>query len=491
MALAESLRDKAARGVVLVSGLKVAGAILGRVTAVILPLYLVPYDYGVFGLAVVLSGFLTFFADFGISTELVRRKERLEEAFRTAFALQTTLAFALVGVSIVLGWAAALVYGEPNLWLPIIVLAVGLVFQAISMIPRVIATRNLDFRRAAIPDSIGKLSAGFMAIGFAVGGLAFWSPVIATVLGAAIGATLQLTVSGWRPRIEFQRGVARELFGFGRFVTFAALLNFVAHSLDDLIVGGVLGLSSVGYYVVAYSWGVYFIAGFSSILSTVAYPVLSRVADLPDRLRRAFLQNLRYYSYLGWWVGPGVFVFAPLFVTSIYGNNWVASIRPMQVLAPVGVLFGYSVLAQDALYASGRPRDVLRASAVELLAVIVLVPLGVIFGGLLGTSLAVFGGALVLTTLLAARASPAMGISRADWLSELRTPVTAAGLSSVLGAAIVLFLPPSVPTLGFGVGVFTVTYFVTLNFQTKGRFWSEVLDNFRRVFRAKGGGRGS
>jgi len=201
--LPESLRQKGARGVLLVALLKVLGTIIGRVSQLVMPLFLLPSDFGLFALAVFFSGFLALAAEFGMSTDLVRRKKEFEEAADTAFTLRLALSITLVVVSVAVGWTMSIVYGEPRLSLPIMVLSLGLLFQSISMVPRMIATRALDFRRAAVPDSLGKFSTAFISIGLAIVGFAYWSPVYGTIAGAAIGAALQLAGSSWRPKLRF------------------------------------------------------------------------------------------------------------------------------------------------------------------------------------------------------------------------------------------------------------------------------------------------
>src|SRR5437773_12352063 len=75
---ADSLRPKAALGVLLMILLSVIGTALARIAKIILPLFLLPSDFGLFALATFFTGFLSLFADLGFSTTLITRHERFK-----------------------------------------------------------------------------------------------------------------------------------------------------------------------------------------------------------------------------------------------------------------------------------------------------------------------------------------------------------------------------------------------------------------------------
>lgn len=477
--MAGSLRQKAARGVLVIVALKVAGTVIGRITAVVLPLYLLPADFGIFALAAFYSGILAVVGDLGMSRELVRRKERFEEAANTAFILRLALSVVLVAGSGAVGWVVSVVYDDPRLAFPILVMGLAFIFQSLALVPRILATRDLDFRRAAVPDSTGKFSAAFVTVGLAILGLAYWSPVYGALFGAALGAALQLLFTRWRPRLRYDRGLAREIVHFGQFVTLASFANFVAHSVDNAFVGYLLGVTSLGFYAFAYSWGVYFTSNLTSIFATVGFPVLSSVSDAPDRFRRAFSENLRYYGYAGFCLGAGVFVLAPVFTHALYGPTWVGAIVPMQVLAPAGILLGFAGVAADVLFALGRPRTVFLASAAELGVLLALLPAATLIGGIVGTSLAALVGAGLVTAVLAARASVLTGLHARSWLSLLAPSAIAAAVASLSTGALLVFLGTNLVALLAGLSTFLGTYGAALQALTRGRFLSDVRNLVR------------
>lgn len=476
---AGSLRPKAARGVLVLILLNVLGTIFARAVQVLLPFYLLPSDFGIFALAAFFSGLLAMVADLGLSTALIQRKHGFEAAADAAFTLQFVVALGLVVSSVGVGILAADAYSEPRLALPVVILSLSLVCQAISMVPRVAATRALQFGRAAIPDNLGKSSGVLLTLALAMLGFAYWSPVYGTVLGAVTGSVLQLSLSRWRPRLKFDRKLAGELVGFGQFVLLAVFANYVAHSIDNVIVGYFLGLSALGYYAFAYSWGVYLTSSLSSVLSPVAYPVMANLAETPRRLKLAFTENLRYFGYVGSCFTFGVFTFAGPFVASFYGNLWSPAILPMRILAPIGLLMGYTGVCGDALYAIGKSRTVFIATWIEVAVLVVLLPPATALFGLAGTSTAALIAGIVVLVLVGFPASRAVGYTRSDWRLALRDTTVAGTSSTALSFVLSVMLPLSPLSLILQVAMFITFYAAGLQAITRGKFLSDLLQAFR------------
>ena len=477
-----SLRVQAARGAMVVTTLKVVGTLIERISQLILPLYLLPSDFGLFALALFFSGFLGVVGELGMTTFLVRVSERFDETADTAFALRLVISLALLGLAAGLGFVASKLYPGPSLALPIFVLSLGLMFQAFAMVPRVLALRDLDYVRAAVPDGVGKFAGAGVTIALAIIGFAYWSPVYGALVGLALGSILQVIVSRWRPRVRINRALAGGIVRYGQFVSMAILASFLAHSVDNAIVGWVLGIATLGYYVVAYSWGVYFVSSLSSVLGSITYPLFARVVDARDRMKRVFRENLRYYTYLATCLSAGMFVVAPLFVLSLYGDSWEPAIAPMQILAPVGLLLGYTSICADALYAAGRSKRVFAVSWLEVVVLVVLLPAATYFGGIVGTSLAALGGAVVLSSMMGRDASQVAGLVWVDWIEVVRSPLLASASGAAVTFPLTQIVPHNLTGLAVAVFAFAGTYVAVLEVLTQRRFLAEIRGLLRLAF---------
>lgn len=458
------------------AALKLVGVGIGRLSQILLPLFLVPSDFGIFALASFFYGILALAADFGMSTSLMRRKERLDEAADTAFVIRLCVAAILTIGAVGLGWGASILFSEPRLTIPLLLLTASLLLQALSMVPRIIASRALDFKRAFVPDQLGKYTGSLSTLGFAILGLAYFSPVYGLILGTAVAAILQLALSSWRPRLRFHPALAREMVTFGQFVTLGTFANLVAHSIDNALIGLLLGVAPLGLYSFAYSWGVYFTSNVASGFAAISYPLLSRVWDSQERLRRVLLENLKYYTYVALCLSGGVAVLAPLLVAGLYEPAWRPAIVPMQILSAAGLLIGYGAIAGDALYALNDPKRVLRYAFGEAAIIVVGMPAAVAYGGLLGASLCALVAAIFVSASMATSVSRRLGIPPRVWLRTVGHPVEALATAATITIVVGFFLSVSLFSLLASAFVFLATYIAGLQFLSRGSFFVELRE---------------
>ncbi len=474
-----SLRRTAVRGVALVAALSVVGTLVGRIAQLILPYYLTPSDFGIFALAYFFFNFMSLVWDLGITTDLVRRNARFDDAIRTGTSIRLGIALAAVPAAFLIGWIAAWAFPRAPLLAPLCVLSLGIVFQALSMQPRVVALRRLDFRRGAIPDAVGKVSGVITTVVLAVVGLAYWSPVYGTVAGLVVAAVLQIATSTEPPKFGYERAVAKEIIGFGKFVTLTGLANIVALSADTFFVGLLLGVAPLGFYSIAVSWGVSLTSSVYSIMGPVSYPVFSQTAGSVARVRRVFLENVRYYSAVSFCLAAGIGVLGPLFITAFYGGVWSPAIVPMQILSAAGLLLGYANMSADLLNSLGRSRVLFARTAFSALIVVLILPVGIASAGLIGTSLAMVGGAALLAILLTHSVSQALSIGAMAWIDVLYQPAAASIVAAIPVLIVGPYISPSIRTFVLIGLLFVCVYVVVMQLMTRGKFLSELRSLLR------------
>ncbi len=370
----------------------------------------------------------------------------------------------------------ALLYADLRLQLLIIVLALSVVLNAFTFVPRILATRRLDFKRAAVPDHVSKSVAPLASIGLAVLGMRYWSLAYGLLLGGVAAVVTYAVMVPWKPAIRWRRDLAKQLLTFGGLVTAAKLATVVAHGVDNLLVGYILGIGPLGFYLLAYSWAVVVPSNLSSIFGSVGYPIFSRIQDDRERLRRSYLESVRLYALVVTAIAAGVLVLAHPFVTTVFGATWLPAIPPMQVLALSGFIVGLAGLAFGVLYAAGRPRDVLVASVAEALVIAVAVPPALVLFGLVGAAFVSVAGAVAVFGLSQTAVSRHLGARGRDLFPYFVDPVVS-GLVASLGVLVLqAFLGVSLLSFLMATAAFLILYVVTMTALTRGGFLREMRD---------------
>ena len=111
----------------------------------------------------------------------------------------------------------------------------------------------MQFRYATTADWTDAWIGAGIAILLASRGFGFRSMVYGQLAGTTCSVLLKLYFTGWRPSFRVTRQALRELLSFGLALQTKRLLEYATYNLDTLVVGKILGMTSLGLYDKAFS----------------------------------------------------------------------------------------------------------------------------------------------------------------------------------------------------------------------------------------------
>lgn len=416
------------------------------ISTVVLARLLVPDDFGLVGIGLLVVGYLEIVNDFGVSAAVIQRRDdhlrTADVAFWTNMMLGTVLTVA--GVA-----AAPLIadfFQEERATTIIQVLSLTLFVSSIGAIHEARLRRELDFRRRAGPELAKGLVKGTVAISLAAFGAGAWSLVWAQMASAIIGSLMYWRALPWRPRRRWDGSIARSLLGFGSQITLVGLLGTVLRNVDYILVGRWLGTRALGLYTLAFRLPQLVVEGVATIVGQVVFPAFSRLQDDPARMRAALARVLTMTSLLIAPLGIGIALVADPFVRVFYGERWAPAITTMQLLAVYMVVQSASRNVGDLYKAIGRP-GILTTLAVAKLtftvpALIVAVPHGIV-----AVAATQVGAALVATGIDLAVASRRVGLRARDVVAVFAPAARATTVMAVAGIGCSVLLTDQRPAI--------------------------------------------
>ena len=132
------------------------------------------------------------------------------------------------------------------------------------------------------------------------------------------------------------------------------MVQALGQQLDKILIGALMGPTSLGYYDLAYRLVIRPFQMINPIFTRVGFPVFSRVQDDLERLRKGFLHLLEVI----------VAVLAPVYVAMIalagpiihvqLGPDYDPSIRLLRILSLLGLLLGIGNPVGSVVLARGR-----------------------------------------------------------------------------------------------------------------------------------------
>jgi PST family polysaccharide transporter len=306
--------------------------------AIILARLLVPQDFGLMAMAIVVVGFIDLFKDLGTVAAIIQRKELSYELLSSLFFLNALFGL-LAGVTIafsapVVGW----VYGDPRLTPILQVLAVTFPVSSLGLVKRALLEREMRFDRLARVELTATGIRGAAAVAFAFLGWGVWALVGGTITGSVVSTMLLWLVVPWNPQFRFKWSEVRMVFHFSLNLTGSQLVRYVMLNTDKIIIGRFLGATPLGFYSLAQRIFMTPIGTITNVLSTVLFPGFSRIQDDDVQIRQKYLRACGGISLITFPLLAGLWAIAPLFVLVVFGSKWAPVIPLIMILIPVGII---------------------------------------------------------------------------------------------------------------------------------------------------------
>jgi O-antigen/teichoic acid export membrane protein len=334
-----------------------ANVVLHFGTLAVLARLLEPGDFGLKGMAVVITGFAAAFADAGISNAIIHRRDVTTRQLSALYWLSVVIGIALFIVILLVTPLVVAFYDDPRLAAVVRWSAVSFLIGPFGHQFAVLLRREMRFKHLSLIAICKTAACNVATIALALGGYGVMSLVWGGLIGASLASAVLLVVAmryKWLPLCAFRLQDIRSFLSFGFFQMGERCVNYLAANVDYIIIGHVLGAGPLGYYTLAYQLVNVPRVCINPLLTSVAFPSFSRIQDDDVRLRRAYAKIIRYLSVATFPIMAGLFVVAPLLVPMVYGSQWAPAVPVVEILCLLGVLMSLSNPLGSILLAKGR-----------------------------------------------------------------------------------------------------------------------------------------
>lgn len=338
----------------------------GAIRVIILARLLQPYDMGVVGFATSVYVWLEQLGQTGLQTTLVRKQGDIAPHLSTAWTINLTRAVAATIVMFLTAPLVARFMTTPELTNLLRVSSFGFLVRGLQSPALVYARREMNFRGEVRMMANGTLVGLIVLVPLAIHLRNAWAVVIATLCTQIVQTILSYRLQPFWPRLEYKKELARELYGFSRWIMWNNIAVFPIRYLIGPMIGKVLGFSSLGFYNAASQLAFLPTSQIGFALSGLLLPAFAKI-ESPSGLRHNFL---RVISLLGAIVIPGAFcvsVFGQLLLRICLGEKWVASAPVAQVLVWAGAASAVAEITAQVVIRQGHPKQIAVLNAVKTL----------------------------------------------------------------------------------------------------------------------------
>lgn len=351
-----SLGNQVVRSGAWIYGRNLVTSLINLGVMAILARQLTPADFGLVALASVLLRFVVILAEGGISEYIISdNRDGRENRVQAAFWMNLVLSSAVILAGLlVLPWITRF-YAEPDLRLILILLGVRYLISQFTLTPYALVKKELRFNQLVIVDSTIEIASSVLSVILVLTGWGVLSLVIPGVLLAPLRAGWFMYIARWFPKLPLRTSEWGGIFRFSANVTVGSLATTVGAEGDTLVIGKVLGSQSLGLYNIAWVSANMIQRNLISPVSSVALPAYASLTQDIERMKLAFHRMLRLLSAISFPLLVGLFVVADLFILTIYGPQWGASITPLRILLVYALRYAIGSPANAIFYAVRRP----------------------------------------------------------------------------------------------------------------------------------------
>jgi O-antigen/teichoic acid export membrane protein len=386
-----ALRGRVASGTIVNSLYLVGVNALTLVQGVLLANLLGASEYGLWGLLAISFGTLFALGAIGLNDKYIQQDHPDQEAaFEIAFTLQCMLVGLFTVIALIAIPLFSLLYDEPRILLPGLLLAVAMPLIALQT-PMWVFYRRMDFVKQRLVQGCNPLVTFLVTVPLAIAGVGFWSVIIGTLAGSVTASAIAVYLSPYKLRFRYERGTIREYASFSWPLFVGSTSLVLMFQVPVTIAARSIGAGAVGAITLA-SQITQYTKKVDDIVTHALYPAICAVKDQRDLLFESFSKSNRMALLWGLPAGMAVALFAPTGVPLILGKDWNFAVSLIQILGVSAAIdqigFNWTAFAR----ARAETRVLALGSVMSLVAVIAVgVPL-LISNGLPGFGLAILAG---------------------------------------------------------------------------------------------------
>lgn len=324
-----------------------------------------PENFGIIAEATIYLAFSLVFLDVGMAASLIQRRKVDREVVGTATCVNIGVLGALVIATQLTADFWAGFFATPELEAVLRVLSLTFLLNGLGVVPGAMLVRRLEFKLLGVAEVASSVIGGIVGVAAALAGAEYWALVVQTLTRDALMLAIVLRVTG-PPVVAWSRAAASQISSFSRNAFGAQLLGFAGQNADNLLIGWRLGAVALAHYALSYRMLLLPVQILGQTANRLVFPIFSRLNDDPVRQARYFVKTTSSLAVI---VVPAmalVALGAPRGVPIVFGEEWQAAIRPLQILAAASVLRVLVTVVSAVMLARGKATWTFRVNLVAI-----------------------------------------------------------------------------------------------------------------------------
>lgn len=355
--MAETLKDKTARGLFWGALSNGATQVLNVVIGILLGRLLSPDEWAPIGMIAIFSAIAGNLQSSGFSTAIVNMKQPTGNDYNAVFWFNIITSFIIYWLLFAMAPWIAWFFEQPCLTDLSRLIFLAFFISSFGISTQAYLTKNMMNREIAIVNLCALVCSGMVAVILAFKGFSYWSLAWQQIINSAVLVTGRFFVVKWRPSLKIDFSPIRRTYKFALNILITMILNTVNNNILTFVFGKLFTKTPevVGNFFQAFKWNNMAHQVVGGMIGQVAQPVLVNVrGEEQEREIRIFRKMLRFTAFLAFPALFGLSLISNEFILSTIGEKWAASVPLLRILCIGGAFMPFYSLYSNLIISQGR-----------------------------------------------------------------------------------------------------------------------------------------
>ena len=400
-----------------------------------------PEEFGLVGIALLTIQFMATFTHTGFASALIQQPVLKDKDISTAWwVLLGRGTFIAVVLFLLSPWIAAL-FKEPRA-IPVLQAFGGIQFLlAFTSIGIVLLSKSMEFHKLFKYEAWSSGVELVVAVIIALWYRNVWALVGGVLAGTVVRVVLSYVMYPYYPRFTFDVRSAINLFKFGQWLLFGAVMFYLFSRAADAMSGIMFGAAALGIYQMASRFGMMATNQMGDLFLGAMFPAYSLIQNDPAKLKQTFLKVLQVSSFVLFPVTLLMILTVAPLLPVLLGAKWAGVVSLVPGVALGGLIQALLRAGTPLFVATGKPRLQFTMDAASAVGVLVCIyPLSKYYG-LVGLAWSYAAGTALGLPLWWRLVKSQSGLSDRELIVSIYPTVIATAISAIIiGVPVKMFL---------------------------------------------------
>lgn len=312
---------------------RVCAQVVTLVVSIILARILIPEDYAPISVVNIFFAFCNVFISGGINASLIQKKDVTEEDYSTVLLINLAIALVLYTLLFLMAPVIAAVYAYPVLKPVIRVMGLTFFINGFKAVLSAYTSSNLQFRKFFLSTIVGTVISAVVGIGMAVRGWGVWALVAQQMTNSLLDTGILFVTTRLRIVWKFSTERLKHHFRYGWKIMVSSIISVLYDQTNPLIVGIRFTPVDLAFYNKGNSFPSLVNNTISDTLTSVLFPVMSKVQDNREDVLNITRRYVKTASYVIFPIMAGLFAVSDTFVEVLLTEKWLPAAPYIRIFA--------------------------------------------------------------------------------------------------------------------------------------------------------------